>query len=192
MNNLIILNKNDNVAVTSLEISPKTKIESQGIVSLDNIPFGHKICLKPINKGDPVIKYDQIIGFASKSIQPGEHVHSHNLEFKEFDRKFSVSEKNKIALEKSNLFFDGIQRDNGDVATRNYIGIISTVNCSATVSKMIAEKIKYSDILKDYPNIDGIVPITHSTGCGMNTVSEGMQIFQRTIDGFKNHPWFRM
>ena len=104
MNNLIILNKNDNVAVTSLEISPKTKIESQGIVSLDNIPFGHKICLKPINKGDPVIKYDQIIGFASKSIQPGEHVHSHNLEFKEFDRKFSVSEKNKIALEKSNLF----------------------------------------------------------------------------------------
>ena len=190
MNNLIILNKNDNVAVTSLEISPKTKIESQGIVSLDNIPFGHKICLKPINKGDPVIKYDQIIGFASKSIQPGEHVHSHNLEFKEFDRKFSVSEKNKIALEKSNLFFDGIQRDNGDVATRNYIGIISTVNCSATVSKMIAEKIKYSDILKDYPNIDGIVPITHSTGCGMNTVSEGMQIFQRTIDGFKNHPNF--
>src|SRR5210317_449696 len=142
MNNLIILNKNDNVAVTSLEISPKTKIESQGIVSLDNIPFGHKICLKPINKGDPVIKYDQIIGFASKSIQPGEHVHSHNLEFKEFDRKFSVSEKNKIALEKSNLFFDGI------------------------------------------------VPITHSTGCGMNTVSEGMQIFQRTIDGFKNHPNF--
>ena len=76
------------------------------------------------------------------------------------------------------------------MATRNYIGIISTVNCSATVSKMIAEKIKYSSILKDYPNIDGIVPITHSTGCGMNTESEGMQIFQRTIDGFKNHPNF--
>ena len=92
--------------------------------------------------------------------------------------------------EKSNLFFDGILRDNGDVATRNYIGIISTVNCSATVSKMIAEKIKYSNVLKDYPNVDGIVPITHSTGCGMNTASEGMQIFQRTIDGFKNHPNF--
>ncbi|MEK9918696.1 MAG: UxaA family hydrolase, partial [Pelagibacteraceae bacterium] len=190
MNNLIILNKNDNVAVTPLTISPQTKLETQGIVSVDNIPFGHKICLKAINKGDPVIKYDQIIGFASKNIQPGEHVHSHNLEFKEFDRKFSVKEKNNIALEKSNIFFDGILRDNGDVATRNYIGIISTVNCSATVSKMIAEKIKYSDILKDYPNIDGIVPITHSTGCGMNTVSEGMQMFQRTIDGFKNHPNF--
>ena len=81
-------------------------------------------------------------------------------------------------------------RDNGQVATRNYIGIISTVNCSATVTKMISEKIKQSNILKDFPNIDGIVPITHSTGCGMNTESEGMQIFQRTIDGFKNHPNF--
>ena len=171
MNNLIILNKNDNVAVTTFVISPQTKIENHGIVSIDPIPFGHKICLKTINKGEPVIKYDQIIGFASKSIKPGEHVHSHNLEFKEFSRGFKVTEK-KIAAEKSNLFFDGILRDNGDVATRNYIGIISTVNCSATVSKIIAEKIKYSNILKDYPNIDGVVPITHSTGCGMNTVSE--------------------
>jgi altronate dehydratase len=190
MNNLIILNKNDNVAVAPFIIDSQTKIEKQGIVSIDPIPFGHKICLKPINKGDPVIKYDQIIGFASRNIKTGEHVHSHNLEFKEFSRKFLITEKKNIATEKSNLFFDGILRENGDVATRNYIGIISTVNCSATVSKMIAEKIKYSNVLKDYPNIDGIVPITHSTGCGMNTESEGMQIFQRTIDGFKNHPNF--
>lgn len=190
MKNLIILNKNDNVAVTTFSILPQTKIVNQGIVSIDPIPFGHKICLKPINKGEPIIKYDQVIGFASKSIKPGEHVHSHNLEFKEFSRSFSISKKKNIASEKSNLFFEGILRDNGEVATRNYIGIISTVNCSATVSKAIAEKIKYSNILKDYPNIDGVVGITHSTGCGMNTVSEGMQVFQRTIDGFKNHPNF--
>jgi len=190
MNNLIILNKNDNVAVTTFSISPQTKIADQGIVSIDPIPFGHKICLKPINKGEPIIKYDQVIGFASKSIKPGEHVHSHNLEFKEFNRSFSISEKINISSEKSNLFFEGILRDNGEVATRNYIGIISTVNCSATVSKAIAEKIKHSNILKDYSNIDGVVAITHSTGCGMNTVSEGMQVFQRTIDGFKNHPNF--
>ena len=190
MNNLIILNKNDNVAVTTFPISPQTKIADQSIVSIDPVPFGHKICLKPINKGEPIIKYDQVIGFASKSIKPGEHVHSHNLEFKEFSRSFSISEKKNISSEKSNLFFEGILRDNGEVATRNYIGIISTVNCSATVSKAIAEKIKYSNILKDYSNIDGVVAITHSTGCGMNTVSEGMQVFQRTIDGFKNHPNF--
>ena len=189
-NNLIVLNKNDNVAVTPFIIPAKTKIEGQNISSIDEIPFGHKICLKSVNRGDPVIKYDQIIGFASKNIIPGEHVHSHNLEFKEFDRAFKVIEKKSIIDEKSESFFNGILRDNGQVATRNYIGIISTVNCSATVTKMISEKIKQSDILKDFPNIDGIVPITHSTGCGMNTESEGMQIFQRTIDGFKNHPNF--
>jgi altronate hydrolase len=189
-NNLIVLNKNDNVAVTPFIIPAKTKIEGQNISSIDDIPFGHKICLKTVNKGDPVIKYDQIIGFASKNINPGEHVHSHNLEFKDFDRKFKVIEKKSIINEKSELFFNGIMRDNGQVATRNYIGIISTVNCSATVTKMISEKIKQSNILEDFPNIDGIVPITHSTGCGMNTESEGMQIFQRTIDGFKNHPNF--
>jgi altronate hydrolase len=189
-NNLIVLNKNDNVAVTPFIIPAKTKIEGQSISSIDDIPFGHKICLKAIKIGDPVIKYDQIIGFASKNIVPGEHVHSHNLKFKEFDRTFKVVEKKSIINEKSELFFNGIMRNNGQVATRNYIGIISTVNCSATVTKMISEKIKQSDILKDFPNIDGIVPITHSTGCGMNIESEGMQIFQRTIDGFKNHPNF--
>ena len=189
-NNLIVLNKNDNVAVTPFIIPAKTKIEGQNISSIDDIPFGHKICLKPVNTGDPVIKYDQIIGFASKNIIPGEHVHSHNLEFKEFDRAFKIEERKSIINEKSELFFNGIKRKNGQVATRNYIGIISTVNCSATVTKMISEKIKQSNILKDFPNIDGIVPITHSTGCGMNTESEGMQIFQRTIDGFKNHPNF--
>ena len=97
MNNLIILNKNDNVAVTPFIINPHTKIERQGIVSIDPIPFGHKICLKTINKGEPVIKYDQIIGFASKSIKPGEHVHSHNLEFKEFSREFTITEKKKCS-----------------------------------------------------------------------------------------------
>ena len=190
MNNLIVLNKNDNVGVTQFIIPEQTKIEGKDIVTKDPIPFGHKVCLKNINKGDPVIKYDQIIGFASKNINTGEHVHSHNLEFKEFDRNYKVSEKKLILDEKSDTFFKGIIRDNGQIATRNYIGIVSTVNCSATVTKMIVEKIKYSNILNDYPNIDGIVPITHSTGCGMNTENEGMQIFQRTIDGFKNHPNF--
>tara|TARA_B100000131_G_scaffold231864_1_gene223686 strand:+ start:498 stop:2003 length:1506 start_codon:yes stop_codon:yes gene_type:complete len=190
MNNLIVLNENDNVGVSQFIIPEKTKIKDQKISTIDPIPFGHKVCLKEINKGDPIVKYDQIIGFASKNIKPGEHVHTHNLEFREFDRKFNVIKKKTIIEEKADTFFNGILRDNGQVATRNYIGIVSTVNCSATVTKMIVEKIKYSNILNDYQNIDGIVPITHSTGCGMNTESEGMQMFQRTIDGFKNHPNF--
>ena len=190
MNNLIVLNKNDNVGVSQFIIPEKTKIEGHEISTIDPIPFGHKVCLKTIKKGDPIIKYDQIIGFALDDIKPGQHVHSHNLEFREFKRDFKVTDKKHVIDEKTDTFFNGILRDNGQVATRNYIGLVSTVNCSATVTKMIVERIKYSDILKDYPNIDGIVPITHSTGCGMNTESGGMQIFQRTIDGFKNHPNF--
>ena len=144
MNSLIVLNKNDNVGVSQFIIPEKTKINGQEISTIDPIPFGHKVCLKPINKGDPIIKYDQIIGFASKNITAGEHVHSHNLEFKEFDREFQVKNKKTIVDEKVDTFFNGILRDNGQVATRNYIGIVSTVNCSATVTKMIVEKIKYS------------------------------------------------
>ena len=190
MNSLIVLNKNDNVGVSQFIIPEKTKINGQEIRTIDPIPFGHKVCLKSINKGEPIIKYDQIIGFASKNINAGEHVHSHNLEFREFKRSFRVQNKKTIVDEKVDTFFNGILRENDQVATRNYIGIVSTVNCSATVTKMIVEKIKYSNILEDYSNIDGIVPITHSTGCGMNTESEGMNMFQRTIDGFKNHPNF--
>lgn len=86
MNNLIVLNQNDNVGVSQFIIPEKTKIEGHDISTIDPIPFGHKVCLKSINKGDPIIKYDQIIGFALNDIKPGEHVHSHNLEFREFKR----------------------------------------------------------------------------------------------------------
>ena len=138
MNSLIVLNKNDNVGVSQFIIPEKTKIYGQEISTIDPIPFGHKVCLKPINKGDPIIKYDQIIGFASKNITAGEHVHSHNLEFKEFERAFRVKNKKTILDEKADTFFNGILRDNEQVATRNYIGIVSTVNCSATVTKTVS------------------------------------------------------
>ena len=120
MNNLIVLNQNDNVGVSQFIIPEKTKIEGHDISTIDPIPFGHKVCLKSINKGDPIIKYDQIIGFALNNIKPGEHVHSHNLEFREFKRDFKVTNKKNIINEKVDTFFNGILRDNGDVATRNY------------------------------------------------------------------------
>ena len=142
MNNLIVLNQNDNVGVSQFIIPEKTKIEGHDLSTIDPIPFGLKVCLKSINKGDPIIKYDQIIGFALDNIRPGEHVHSHNLEFREFKRDFKVTNKKNNINEKSDTFFNGILRDNDDVATRNYIGIVSTVNCSATVTKMIVERIK--------------------------------------------------
>ena len=96
MNNLIVLNKNDNVGVSQFIIPEKTKIEGHEISTIDPIPFGHKVCLKTIKKGDPIIKYDQIIGFALDDIKPGQHVHSHNLEFREFKRDFKVTNKKHV------------------------------------------------------------------------------------------------
>ena len=167
MNNLIVLNKNDNVGVSQFIIPEKTKIEGHEISTIDPIPFGHKVCLKTIKKGDPIIKYDQIIGFALDDIKPGQHVHSHNLEFREFKRDFKVTDKKHVIDEKADTFFNGILRDNGQVATRNYIGIVSTVNCSATVTKMIVERIKYSEILKDYPNTVSYTHLTLPTICSV-------------------------
>ena len=107
MNNLIVLNGNDNVGVSQFIIPEKTKIEGHNISTLDPIPFGHKVCLKEIKKGDPIIKYDQIIGFALDDIKPGQHVHSHNLEFREFKRDFKVTDKKHIIDEKADTFFNG-------------------------------------------------------------------------------------
>ena len=190
MFNIIKLNEKDNIGIAPMDIPQNINI-NYGIKSINNIPYGHKISLKKIKSGDFIFKYGQIIGISNQNIEPGEHVHSHNMGYSEFKREYIRKDiRNDIIKSEKTEYFKGFKRNNGSSGTRNYIGLISTVNCSATVTKMIVEKIKYSNILNDYPNIDGIVPITHSTGCGMNTVSEGMQMFQRTIDGFKNHPNF--
>ena len=190
MFNLITLHQNDNIAVAPMSIPANQEIKSN-LVSKNYIPFGHKIALTKINRNDFIYKYGQIIGIASKDIFEGEHVHSHNLAFSEFERKFKIKETNKNTfLNKDQLFFDGFKRKSGKVGTRNYIGILSTVNCSATVVKKIADVINQSSSLKKYKNIDGAVSLKHSSGCGMNAEGYGMTIFNQTIKGFKHHPNF--
>ena len=190
MYNIIKLNNKDNVAIAPMAIPQNTKI-NKDVTSVDNIPFGHKISLCKINKNSYVYKYGQIIGKTSKEILPGEHVHSHNLEFSEFTRDFTFKEnKSQKNSENKDLFFNGFKRKNGKSGTRNYIGLLSTVNCSATVVKKIAEKINSNGEMNRYENIDGAVCLKHSSGCGMNTSGHGMKIFNHTIEGFKNHPNF--
>ena len=190
MYNLIKLHKKDNVAVAPMSISTNTEI-NKDLTTRDSIPFGHKIALSKIEKNSFVYKYGQIIGLTTKDILPGEHVHSHNLEFSEFERNFNIKDNNK-GLKKvlESDFFDGFKRKSGKSGTRNYIGLLSTVNCSATVVKKIADKINNDSKLKDYTNIDGAVSLKHSTGCGMNNVGYGMTVFNQTIEGFKKHPNF--
>jgi len=189
MFNIIKLNALDNVAIAPMNIPVGVKINSN-LIAQTNIPFGHKISLSEIKKGNLIYKYGQIIGIATDFIKKGTHVHSHNLAFHEFNRSFKNKKIKKQSIKKNNIFFNGYKRKNGSVGTRNYIGLISTVNCSATVVKKIADKLnKYLDD-KDFNNIDGAVCLKHSSGCGMNTSGKGMEVFNRTIEGFKTHQNF--
>jgi altronate hydrolase len=154
------------------------------------VPAGHKIAARAIAAGEPVQKYDTVIGFAAKDIAAGEHVHTHNLRFEEFSRdpEFCADVRPVDMLAPgTEASFMGIVRPDGRVATRNYIGIISSVNCSATVSRKIADKFT-EERLSRYPNVDGVVAFTHNTGCGMSTPSLNFDVFRRTLGGFAKHP----
>ena len=184
----IKLNSNDNVATAFNNIA-KGEI-TQNIKAENDIPKGHKIALKKILKGEKIIKYDQIIGLARNDINIGEHVHVENTEFKstEHDYEFSTSIRlPNFVPESQRPTFDGFKRPNGQVGTRNYIGILTSVNCSATAARNIANAFD-DNILSQYPNVDGVVSFTHGTGCGMAGDGEGFEALQRVMWGYARHP----
>ena len=179
----------DNVAVAISELSPGIN----GDISISEpIPRGHKFSVAAIAKGDPVRKYDQIIGFASADIDAGRHVHTHNVEMRDFTRDPRIGEEarttNMIA-EAERATFQGIVRADGRVATRNYIGVISTVNCSGTVARTIADHFRRKE-LEPYPNVDGVVSLRHGFGCCMDADGEGYAYLRRTLAGYAKHPNF--
>ena len=185
------LHDSDNVVVARTEIPAGTEIAEEKITCIDPISFGHKVAASGLKAGDGIHKYGQIIGFASRDIQAGEHVHTHNVEMKTFERDYAIGSAadSQIKYEPEPATFQGIVRADGRVATRNYIGIVSTVNCSASVSRFIADAFK-GDALAEFPNIDGIVPICHGMGCGCSGSDEGFEILLKTIDGYVRHPNF--
>jgi altronate hydrolase len=180
----------DDVVIACQEVPPGTWLETEAVRVKQVIPPGHKIAVREINSGEAVRRYNQIIGFATQPIGAGEAVHVHNLGMGDFDRDyaFCVDAKPTVPI-RPEATFQGIRRANDRVATRNYIGILSTVNCSATVSKKIAAAFEGAG-LRDYPNVHGVVPLTHGTGCGMDDQGEGIQILRRTLAGYARHPNF--
>jgi altronate hydrolase len=187
---VIRLGADDDVVIARQDIAAGTKIVCEQVVSVDLIPAGHKLAVRALDAGAPVRRYSQVIGFATRPIAAGEHVHTHNLEVRDFDRNYEFGDAyHATEYVTTPATFDGIVRQDGRVATRNYIGVVSTVNCSATVSKYIAEAFR-NDALADFPNVDGVVPLTHTTGCGMGSTGEGIDILRRTIAGYIRHPNF--
>lgn len=184
----IRLHENDNVLIARSDVPIGARLED-GITSRSQVPAGHKIAARAISKGEPVLKYAITIGFASVDIPAGTYVHSHNMEFREFDRDYAFCRDYRpveLLPDAERAAFMGIVRANGQVATRNYIGVLSTVNCSATVVHKIAEHFT-PERLAPYPNIDGVVAFAHGTGCGMELTGEPMDLLRRTLAGYACH-----
>jgi altronate hydrolase len=186
----IRLHEADNVVVARADLLPGTGLPGTNVVCRDHVPAGHKVAVAPVAADEPVRKYNQIIGFATQAIEPGAHVHVHNCAVRNFDRDYAFGVDAKpIAAVPQPATFQGIRRADGRVATRNYIGILTTVNCSATAARYIADQFR-GGALADFPNVDGVVALVHGHGCGMASEGEAMDTLRRTIAGYARHANF--
>ncbi len=190
----IRLHPADDVVIARQQLVGGTKLLDENVAVVGLVPPGHKVATRAIAVGEAVRRYNQIIGFASRAIGPGEHVHLHNLAMGDFARDYAigVDAKPTAYIQPAATFQGIVRRDGpnaGKVATRNYIGILSTVNCSATVARGIADHFN-AERLARFPNVDGVVALTHGSGCGMDTHGEGMQILRRTLGGYAKHANF--
>lgn len=183
----IIADARDNVAVAISNLPAGAPLRD-GLAASEAIPAGHKIALRSIKRGDPVIKLGQPIGIATDAIASGAHVHSHNLHFSRGD----VAGEIGIDLRQPEPIaatFYGFVRSDGRVGTRNYVGILTSVNCSATVAKRIAWHFT-PERLAAFPHVDGVVAFNHLSGCGMAKAGRGMDNLRRTLTGYASHPNF--
>jgi altronate hydrolase len=188
------LNPLDDVLIARRPLLAGEILEQEGVTTRQAIVPGHKVASRRIETGQPVRRYGQIIGFAVVDIEAGEHVHVHNLGMGEFTRDYAFSVDAKPNVKPSEAAsFMGIVRPDGRVATRNYIGILTSVNCSATVARAIADHFR-RDInpaaLQAYPNVDGVVALTHSAGCAVDPAGDGLSMLRRTLAGYATHANF--
>jgi len=183
---VVRLDPSDDVATATRPL--EVGVEVEGVTTVTMIPRGHKVALRTIAGGEPVRKYAQIIGYASRDIAAGEHVHDHNLAFRatEFEYSFGTNLRPPPAPAREDTFM-GFRRANGKVGTRNFIALLTSVNCSATAAHKIAAHFT-EERLAPYPNVDGVVAFAHGTGCGMAGSGDGFAALQRTLWGYARHP----
>jgi altronate hydrolase len=187
---LIHLHPDDNVAIASRDLAPNARIRvgQVDITLLEAVGLGHKVALRHIESGEPIVKFGQWIGFAAEAIEVGRWVHSHNLEAGQFARDAipcsAVPPNPEPILGRT---FLGYRRSDGKAGTRNFLAIVSNVNCSASVCKAVARRYG-PEILQRFPNVDGVVAFTHGNGCGFQHGGEHHQILNRTMAGIARHP----
>jgi altronate hydrolase len=187
----VLLRSDDNVAVAARPIPRGFALEVGGrtVEVTEPIALGHKVAVADIAAGDEVRKYGQIIGFATKPIPKGSWVHVHNLGADLFERDFAhASELAPTQPKFEGRTFRGYLRPDGRVGTRNYVAVISAVNCSASTSRAVAEKFRDGEWKERFPNVDGVFAITHKGGCGIPTRGKDHIQLERVLAGFANHP----
>ena len=187
----IILHQHDNVATTrrTLKKGASVVVGDSRVKLRQTIPGGHKVALVSINAGEQLVKYGQIIGFAKTAIEPGDWVHTHNVELRAVGRDYGFCEEivKPSSLERDKDTFPGFARPGGKAGTRNYIAVISSVNCSASVARYVADHFRSSDFQSDFANVDGVVAFTHKGGCSYDP-NHGHEVLQRVIAGMARHP----
>ncbi len=190
----IRLHPEDGVAIARVTLLPGTAV-GDGVLAAERVPAGHKVALRAYAPGEAVRKYGQVIGFATQPVAPGTHIHVHNMGMGDFAKDYAWSvDARPTDYVNEPATFQGIYRPDGRVATRNYIGILTSVNCSAHVAGLVAKAFERNpmtgaDPLADYPGVDGVVALTHKTGCGM-TEGEPLRLLRRTLAGYARHPNF--
>jgi altronate dehydratase len=184
------LHPNDNIVVALMPLAPGAPVPG-GVAAAEGIPAGHKVAVRAIDAGEPVLKYGQIIGTATRPIAAGAHVHVQNLGMGEHRQDYGFgSAVASLPPTNAPASFRGFHRPSGRVGTRNYLGILTSVNCAGSVARFIAEEAERQGWLHDFPNVDGIVPIVHGTGCGMSGKGEGYETLFRTIAGYGHNSNF--
>ncbi len=184
---VIRLHPADNVAVAVRRL-PAGAAVANDVAAREPIPSGHKVAVAPIAAGEAVRRYGQVIGAATQPIPAGAHVHVHNLVMSQLRAEPELREgwrRNEPPRS-----FWGYRRQNGRAGVRNYIGVLTSVNCSATVARHIAEAAEKTGLLEGYQNVDGVVAITHTSGCGMAGEGEGFELLRRTLWGTAANPNF--
>ena len=188
MSMTIRLDPADNVVTATRTLEIGTAVDD--VVTTAIIPRNHKLASREIKAGEAVRKYAQVIGYATEVIVAGGHVHTHNVEFRNTEEDYEISTDLRPAVpvaEAARDRFMGYRRENGRVGTRNYIGILTSVNCSATAARMIASAFGPEEMAR-YPNVDGVVAFVHGTGCGMAGQGEGFEALQRVMWGYARNP----
>ena len=188
MSMTIRLDPADNVVTATRTLEARTTVDD--VVTTAIIPRNHKLASREIKAGEAVRKYAQVIGYATEVIVAGGHVHTHNVEFRNTEEDYEISTDLRPAVpvaEAARDSFMGYRRENGRVGTRNYIGILTSVNCSATAARMIASAFGPEEMSR-YPNVDGVVAFVHGTGCGMAGQGEGFEALQRVMWGYARNP----